>query len=69
MRNRLTRQGPLRILAIALFLFVFSQMWAQVAMEIRFPVAFNLGSFCIVLFYTPDTPETKMADSGRPAGD
>lgn len=69
MRNWLTRQGPLRILVLTLGLYVLSQAWAQVAMEIRFPVAFNLGSFCIVLFYTPDTPETKTAELGRPAGD
>lgn len=44
-RERLTR-----IIALSLGLFVLSQLWAQMAMEIHFPIAFKLGPVTAVLF-------------------
>ena len=39
-----------RIVALTLGLFVLSQAWAQMAMEIHFPLAFKLGPVTAVLF-------------------
>jgi len=39
-----------RIFTLTLGLFVLSQMWAQMAMEIHFPLAFKLGPVTAVLF-------------------
>jgi hypothetical protein len=39
-----------RIVVLSLGLFVLSQMWAQMVMEIRFPLAFRVGPLTAVLF-------------------
>ena len=45
-----TRERFNRILALTLGLFLLSQMWAQMAMEIQFPLAVKLGPITAVLF-------------------
>lgn len=45
-----TRERFSRILALTLGLFVLSQMWAQMVMEIQFPLALKLGPVTAVLF-------------------
>lgn len=39
-----------RIVVLSLGLFVLSQMWAQMVMEIRFPLALRVGPLTAVLF-------------------
>jgi hypothetical protein len=39
-----------RIVVLSLGLFVLSQMWAQMAMEIHFPMAIKVGPITAVLF-------------------
>ncbi len=39
-----------RVAVLSVGLFVLSQMWAQMAMEIQFPMAFRLGPVTAVLF-------------------
>jgi hypothetical protein len=39
-----------RIAVLSVGLFVLSQMWAQLAMEIRFPMALKVGPITAVLF-------------------
>lgn len=39
-----------RIVVLSVSLFVLSQMWAQMAMEVRFPLALKLGPVTAVLF-------------------
>ena len=45
-----SRERFSRIVALTLGLFVLSQMWAQMAMEIHFPLALKLGPVTTVLF-------------------
>ena len=40
-----------RIIVLSVGLFVLSQMWAQMAMEIQLPFAVSLGSVRAVLFF------------------
>lgn len=44
------RERVARIVVLSLGLFVLSQMWAQMIMEIHFPVAFRVGPLTAVLF-------------------
>jgi hypothetical protein len=46
LRNR----DPLQILVLTVGLYVLSQLWAQMAMEIQFPYAIKLGPITAVLF-------------------
>lgn len=46
----LNRERLARIFMLSLGLFVLSQTWAQLAMEIRFPMAFKMGPVTAVLF-------------------
>jgi len=39
-----------RIVVLSVGLFVLSQMWAQMAMELTFPMAVKLGPVTAVLF-------------------
>ena len=39
-----------RVLLLSVGLFVLSQMWAQMAMEIQFPMTFKVGPVTAVLF-------------------
>jgi hypothetical protein len=39
-----------RIAVLSVGLFVLSQMWAQLAMEIQFPMAVKVGPITAVLF-------------------
>lgn len=39
-----------RVILLSSGLFVLSQMWAQMAMEIQFPLAVKLGPLTAVLF-------------------
>lgn len=45
-----SRERLSRIVALSLGLFVLSQTWAQMAMEIHFPMALKLGPVTAVLF-------------------
>ena len=45
-----TRERLGRIAALSLGLFVLSQMWAQMAMEVHFPLALKFGPVTAVLF-------------------
>ena len=45
-----TRERMARIAVLSLGLFVLSQMWAQLAMEIHFPLALKVGPITAVLF-------------------
>ena len=44
------RERVARIVVLSVGLFVLSQMWAQLVMEIRFPLAFKVGPLTAVLF-------------------
>jgi hypothetical protein len=44
------RERVARIAALSVGLFVFSQVWAQLVMEISFPMAVRLGPLTAVLF-------------------
>lgn len=46
----ITRERLARIAVLSVGLFVLSQMWAQLAMEIRFPLAVRVGPVTAVLF-------------------
>ena len=41
---------PMRALVLTAGLFVLSQMWAQMAIEIEFPLTFKVGPETAVLF-------------------
>lgn len=43
-----------RIVVLSLGLFVLSQVWAQMAMELRFPLAVKVGPVTAVLFLPGD---------------
>lgn len=45
-----TRERMARIAVLSVSLFVLSQMWAQLAMEIQFPMALKFGPITAVLF-------------------
>jgi hypothetical protein len=45
-----TTERMARIAVLSLGLFVLSQMWAQLAMEVHFPMAFKVGPLTAVLF-------------------
>jgi hypothetical protein len=45
-----TRERMARIAVLSVSLFVLSQMWAQLAMEIQFPMALKVGPITAVLF-------------------
>ena len=45
-----TRERTARIAVLSVGLFVLSQMWAQLAMEIQFPMALKVGPITAVLF-------------------
>ena len=45
-----TRERMTRIAVLSVSLFVLSQMWAQLAMEIQFPMALKVGPITAVLF-------------------
>jgi len=42
-----------RVLLLTVGLFILSQMWAQMAMEIHFPMAIKMGPVTAVLFFQP----------------
>ena len=44
------RERMSRIVVLSAGLFVLSQMWAQLVMEISFPLAFKVGPLTAVLF-------------------
>lgn len=44
------RERVARIVVLSVGLFVLSQMWAQLVMEISFPLAFRVGPLTAVLF-------------------
>jgi hypothetical protein len=44
------RERITRIAVLSAGLFVLSQMWAQLVMEIRFPLALKVGPLTAVLF-------------------
>jgi hypothetical protein len=44
------RERFLRVLVLSAGLFVLSQTWAQLAMEIQFPLALRMGPITAVLF-------------------
>jgi len=44
------RERMARIAVLSVGLFVLSQMWAQLVMEISFPLAFRVGPLTAVLF-------------------
>ena len=44
------RERFARIVVLSLGLFVLSQMWAQLVMEISFPLSFRVGPLTAVLF-------------------
>ena len=43
-----------RIVLLSFGLFVLSQVWAQMAMELRFPLAVKVGPVTAVLFLPGD---------------
>lgn len=45
-----TRERVWRILTLTIGLYVISQMYAQMAMEIQFPYAIKVGPITAVLF-------------------
>jgi hypothetical protein len=47
---RVDRERMARITVLSVGLFVLSQMWAQLVMEISFPLAFRVGPLTAVLF-------------------
>ena len=47
----ITRERLARIAVLSVGLFVLSQMWAQLAMEIHFPFAVRVGPVTAVLFF------------------
>lgn len=46
----ITRERVARIVVLSFGLFVLSQLWAQLAMEIHFPLAVRVGPVTAVLF-------------------
>ena len=46
----MSRERVSRIFVLSVGLFVLSQMWAQLAMELHFPLALKLGPVTAVLF-------------------
>ena len=44
------RERLMRIAVLSTGLFVFSQMWAQLVMEVSFPLAVKVGPLTAVLF-------------------
>lgn len=46
----LSRERLGRVVVLSLGLFVLSQMWAQMAMEVQFPMTVKLGPVTAVLF-------------------
>lgn len=46
----ISRERLSRILVLSVGLYVLSQTWAQLAMEIHFPLALKLGPVTAVLF-------------------
>jgi hypothetical protein len=46
----ITRERLARIAILSVGLFVLSQMWAQLVMEIHFPMAVRVGPLTAVLF-------------------
>jgi hypothetical protein len=44
------RERAARIAVLSVGLFVLSQMWAQLVMEVHFPLALKVGPLTAVLF-------------------
>ena len=44
------RERMARVMVLSVGLFVLSQMWAQLIMEVHFPLALRVGPLTAVLF-------------------
>jgi hypothetical protein len=45
-----SRERMARVVVLSFGLFVLSQTWAQLAMEVHFPLTFRVGPITAVLF-------------------